>query len=307
MKILVTGSSGFLGGALCPQLEAAGHEVVRLNSKNCDLTKQGSLDAYSKEKFDQIYHLAVWTQAGDFCLYHPGEQWIVNQQMNTNMLAWWQKHQPQAKLITPGTSCAYNPKHPLSEDYYLEGDPIESLFAYGHSKRMVYVGLISLRRQYGLRYLYLIPSTLYGPGYHAEGKQLHFIFDLIRKIVGGKLHGEKVVLWGDGHQKRELVLVEDFVRIMVQLAEKVDNEILNIGAGEEFSIRHFAKIICDKVEYDFEKIEFDTSRYVGATSKCLKTEKLKQVMPEYQLTSLEEGLEKTIEWYMAEHGKTVTV
>src|SRR5688572_11245955 len=99
MRILVTGASGFLGSRLCQTLESAGHTVYRLSSKNCDLTVSDSLRKFSDERYDQIYHLAAWTQAGDFCLYHPGEQWIINEQMNANTLAWWQKFQPQAKLI----------------------------------------------------------------------------------------------------------------------------------------------------------------------------------------------------------------
>src|SRR3989344_1182901 len=112
MKILVTGATGFLGNYLCPYLESQGNEVIKANSKNCDLTKADSLGQFSTIKFNQIYHLAAWTQAGDFCLYHPGEQWIINQQMNTNMLAWWEEHEPQAKLILIGPSCTYAPNLP---------------------------------------------------------------------------------------------------------------------------------------------------------------------------------------------------
>jgi GDP-L-fucose synthase len=97
MKILVTGASGFLGKALGRELAARGDAVVSLNSKNCDLTIAGSLERFNDRAYDQVYHLAAWTQAGDFCLHHAGEQWIINQQINTNVLAWWQKHQPQAK------------------------------------------------------------------------------------------------------------------------------------------------------------------------------------------------------------------
>ena len=68
MKILVTGASGFLGTALCRELAAQGHELVQLNSRNCDLTRHDSLPAFGRVKYDQIYHLAAWTQAGDFCL-----------------------------------------------------------------------------------------------------------------------------------------------------------------------------------------------------------------------------------------------
>ena len=87
MQILVTGASGFLGRALCAKLETQGHTVTKLTSRN-DLTKLSSL--VSGEIFhrfyDVIYHLAAWTQAGDFCLHHQGDQWVINQQINTNVL-----------------------------------------------------------------------------------------------------------------------------------------------------------------------------------------------------------------------------
>ncbi|MGK7958009.1 MAG: NAD-dependent epimerase/dehydratase family protein, partial [Crocosphaera sp.] len=186
MKILITGASGFLGTNLCSQLETQGHDIIKLNSKNCDLTQPDSLLNFNHVNYDQIYHLAAWTQAGDFCLYHPGEQWIINQQMNTHVLTWWQKHQPQAKFICMGTSCAYDPDLPLVEENYLTGMPISSLFTYAMTKRMLYAGLLALNKQYGLKYLCLVPSTLYGTGYHTDGRQMHFIFDLIRKIIRGK-------------------------------------------------------------------------------------------------------------------------
>jgi GDP-L-fucose synthase len=305
MKILITGASGFLGTNLCRQLEAGGHELTRLSSKNCDLTDSNSLLAFNNQFYDQIYHLAAWTQAGDFCLYHPGEQWIVNQKINTYVLTWWQQYQPQAKLIGMGTSCAYDPTMDLVEDNYLVGLPIDSLFTYAMTKRMLYAGLLALNKQYGLNYLCLVPSTLYGTGYHTDGRQMHFIFDLIRKIIRGKLYAESVILWGDGYQSRELVFVEDFARIAIHLAQTVDNDLINIGAGEEFTIRHFAQLICDRVDYPFDKIQFDTSRYVGAKSKCLAVGKLQQYLPDLVLTPLELGLSKTIEWFWQEQEKLV--
>lgn len=305
MNILVTGATGFLGTNLCQQLEAKGYHLVRLGSKNCDLTRSGSLLPFGDRPYDYIYHLAAWTQAGDFCLSHPGEQWIINQQMNTNVLTWWQQYQPQAKFICMGTSCAYDPTLDLVEENYLTGTPIDSLFTYAMTKRMLYAGLLALNKQFGLRYLCLVPSTLYGTGYHTDGRQMHFIFDLIRKIIRGKLYGEPVILWGDGYQSRELVFVEDFARIAIGLAETVDNDLINIGAGEEFTIRHFAQLICNEVGYDFEQIQFDTSRYVGAKSKCLAVGKLQHYVPNLDLTPLELGLSKTIEWFWQEQEKLV--
>lgn len=294
MKILVTGATGFMGRFLCEAL--SDHEVVAVNSKNCDLTIADNLEQF-EERFDRIYHLAAWTQAGDFCLHHPGEQWIINQKINTNVLAFWQKYQPQAKLIAMGTSCSYACNLPLREETYLEGTPIESLYTYAMTKRMLLVGLKALHKQYGLNFLYVVPSTLYGPSYHTDGKQLHFIFDLIRKILAGKYEGEPVVLWGDGHQKRELIHVQDFVSALLYLSDSVSNRIVNIGAGEEHSIREFAKLICDCVEFPFEKIQFDLTKYVGAKSKVLEVDLLKQLYPEFVRTPLSVGIPQTVEWF----------
>jgi GDP-L-fucose synthase len=297
MKIIVTGSSGFLGIALCEYLEAHGHNLTKLNSKNCDLRKADSLSAFDSDKYDLLIHLAAWTQAGDFCIKHPGEQWIINQQINTNMLSWWAESQPQAKLVFMGTSCVYAPESELRETDYMLGEPIDSLYTYAMTKRMLYQGARALNKQFGLRYLCAVPSTLYGAGYHTDGRQMHFIFDLIRKIIRGKEYGEPVVLWGDGHQKRELVMVDDFVKILWELTQKFDNEIFNIGAGEEYSIRTFAEIICNSVGYPASQIEYDTQRYVGAKSKCLNVEKIRKALPDSHLQPLRQGLEKTIKWF----------
>jgi GDP-L-fucose synthase len=94
-----------------------------------------------------------------------------------------------------------------------------------------------------------------------------------------------------------LVLVDDFVQILWQLAQKFDNEIFNIGAGEEYPIRIFAESICKVVGYPVADIQYDSSRYVGAKSKCLNVEKIKEALPEYSLEALDVGLKKTIEWF----------
>jgi len=297
VKILVTGSSGFLGTALCRFLEERGHLLTKLTSKNCDLTQPVKMNSLINEKFDFLFHLAAWTQAGDFCIKHPGDQWIINQKINTHVLDWWASEQPQAKLIFMGTSCVYSPGSSLSETDYMVGEPIDSLYTYAMTKRMLYQGARALSKQYGLRYLCAVPSTLYGPGYHTDGRQMHFIFDLIRKIIRGKEYGESVVLWGNGYQKRELVFVDDFVKILWSIAGRFNNEIFNIGAGEEFSIKFFADLICDVVGYDSTLIIYDTSRYTGAESKCLNIEKIQKVVDDYSLISLNSGVAETIRWF----------
>lgn len=297
MKTLVTGATGFLGRFLCDALRKRGDEVTAIGSQEADLTRDGALSPWSGETFDLIFHLAAWTQAGDFCLYHPGEQWVINQRINTNVLAWWRTRQPHAKLVCMGTSCSYDPALELKEENYLAGTPIESLYTYAMTKRMLYVGMLAMHRQYGLRYLCLVPSTLYGPGYHTDGRQMHFIFDLIRKILWSRKTGEPVVLWGDGHQKRELVYVDDFVQIALRLAATRDNDLVNVGAGEEHSIRHFAGLICNRVGIAAEEISYDSARYVGARSKCLEIGRLRTLLPDLAFIPLEIGIGRTIAWF----------
>ena len=126
---------------------------------------------------------------------------------------------------------------------------------------------------------------------------MHFIFDLIRKIIRGKEYGEKVELWGNGYQRREIVYVDDFIGMLLKLSAQTDNEIINIGAGEDYNIREFASKICEIVGFDFSSISFDTTKYVGAKSKCLNTNKLKAFLPDQKMSSLEDGLKKTIAWF----------
>ena len=178
MKILVTGCSGFFGRHLVEILEAKGWELHFSNTQVGNLMCDKNLHIYNSIKFDYIFHLAAHTKAGDYCLHHKGEQFEINQRINSNILKYWNDHQRQAKMIAMGTSCSYSPELPLTEDNYLKGQPDEGLYTYAMTKRMLLVGLKSYAEQYGLKWLYFVPSTLYGPNF--EENDNHFIFDFIK-------------------------------------------------------------------------------------------------------------------------------
>lgn len=296
-NILITGSTGFLGTHLVNFLKKKNVKLKLLNSKNCDLRNFKNLQKLKKIKYDIIIHLAAWTQAGDFCLKFPGKQWLINQEINTNVLKYWYLYQKQAKMIAMGTSCSYSSKLSLKEKNYMKDEPIESLYTYAMTKRMLLQGLRALNKQFKMKYLYLIPSTLYGPNYHLDGRQMHFIFDLIRKIFEGKFHKKKVILWGNGNQRRELIHVKDFIKIMWNINSKYSNEIFNIGGGKEYSIKFFAKKISKILKFDESKIIYDTSKYVGAKSKNLDISKLKEFKIKTNQIKLENGIKEVIDWY----------
>lgn len=296
MKVFVTGGSGFLGQHLVKKLDALGQIVIAPGSKDCDLRNPKSLDSF-QDNYDLIFHLAAYTQAGDWCLTHPGEQWIVNQEINTNVLSWWHRNHSSTKLIAMGTSCSYAPGANLEETNYLLGEPIESLYTYAMTKRMLLQGLMAIGKQYNQKFLYLVPSTLYGSSYHTDGRQMHFIFDLIRKILRGKYFGNEVVLWGSGNQKREIVHVDDFIENLMSLLQIGAEGIYNLGSGQEFTIRHFAEVICGIVDYDFRNIKFDLDKYVGAESKVLCVTKARAALTQYANRDLTLGISEVIEWF----------
>jgi GDP-L-fucose synthase len=296
-NILITGGTGFLGKSLVKRfINDGNNNVISFSSAETNLLNHKALNKYNNNEFDHIYHLAAWTQAGDFCVYHPGEQWVINQQINSTVLNWWNVSQPQAKLISIGTSCVYDESMPHREENYLIGTPRDELFTYAMTKRMLLIGQMALNKQFGLNYLTVVPSTLVGPYYNIENKQLHFIFDLIKKIIEYKEKKRQVVLWGNGNQRRELVFVEDFVDILLLLDKQAENEVYNIGAGKDYSIRDFVFMICEILNVDTNEIQYDESRYVGAKAKFLDNGKINTILPEYQQKPLKEILEVTIDW-----------
>lgn len=287
MKILVTGSTGFVGKHLVKRLKEDKHEVVEINSTN--FTSMWNLE---KNSIDVIVHLAVKTEAGGYCQNHPGEQWIINNSINADMLAYWADNQQRAHMVTFGSSCGYNDKVVKSEDNYLKDEPETGYQVYGMVKRNLLVGLQALKQEFYMTYNYLIPSVFYGPDYNLNDK--HFIFDLIRKIVAAKKLGYTVTLWGDGTQERELIYIDDAIELIMACINNTDSPTMfNLSSGKTHTLKEYAQAICDIVGYDSSEIIWDKNQFVGSPSKKLVNTHLK----EFKFTPLHEGLQKTIEYY----------
>lgn len=293
---MLTGGSGFLGRALRKTLEKQNYTVFSTSDLKIDLTDLKQYKKIPSREYIKIFHLATWTRAGTFCKIYPGEQWIINEKINLNMLSWYIDNCPQAHFITLGTSAGYSSSdEELKEEDYLKGDPSIDYYGYSTSKRSLLYGLISLRAQFGTTFSYYIPSTIYGPNYHLDGRENHFIFDLIKKILLGKRLGHSVTLWGDGYQERQLIYLQDVVEVLVSRCKKLDNEVINLH-GHSSSIRNIARMICEIVGYDCSLISYDKNAFTGAKKKSLSSCKIDQYLKNIDRTTLQDGLKKTIRW-----------
>ena len=297
-KIFITGGNGFLGRHLVPIL-IKDNFVLSPSSKKLNLMNFSDFKNFNT-KFDEIYHLAAWTEAGDFCLNNQGTQWVNNQVMNSNVIKWWSTTQRKAKLIFIGSSCCYSEIGNFKEENFIHDIPHSSLMSYAMTKQMLAQGASACADQFNLKWLCLVPPTLYGTNYHTDGRQSHFIFDLIKKILRGKFYNKKVILWGNGNQKRELMHVNDFIKNILLVNKKINNQIVNVGSKKDYSIREFAKIISKIIGYNDKDIIYDVNKYVGVNKKKLNILKIKKIIPSYEkrLIDIKIGINEVINWYL---------
>ena len=292
-KALVLGSTGFFGRHFIKKAQNF-FELTNLNSKSCDLLTD-KIYEFCDVKYDYIFYFSVKTEAGGYCQKHPGEQFLINQRMNTTVLNYWKEIQPQAKFVTFGSSCSYSDDSIKTEENYLIGSCETGYEVYGMVKRMLLIGLRALSNEYGMKYLFFVPSCLYGTDYDKNDK--HFIYDILRKICDAKYVGSPTpVLWGNGHQRRELIYVDDAAEIVLKCLE-LENEVINLSTGKDYSIRDYAKIICKIVDYNFGNIEFDVTKFVGAREKKMAINKIKNS----NFTKPEEALRSVINYYINNH------
>jgi GDP-L-fucose synthase len=292
----VTGATGFLGTHLVRKLKELGWDVSISNTQHANLSSVDNLRCFDDIKFDYIFHLAAVTKAGDYCLKNPATQWLENQTINTNILKYWQTCQPQSKIICMGTSCSYAPNIPMKEDNYLLGEPEESLYTYAMTKRMLLNGLTAIENQHNLKWLYFIPSTLYGPDFELDDN--HFIFDFIRNCHNAKHKDKKFVVWGDGKQRRELIYIDDAIDAMIDLLG-YENEVFNLGSGEDNTINEFATLVCDAYNYNSNLIEHDLHKYVGVKEKKINTEKVLSYLKgvPFIKTNLRDGIQSCVDYF----------
>jgi GDP-L-fucose synthase len=307
-KILVTGGAGFLGVPLVQKLIERGarpRDIFIPRSDMFDLRYQKTCARVVRGR-DIVIHLAANAGGIGWNRKHPGALFYDNAAMGI-LLMEEARISGVEKFVQIGTVCSYPfrpPRIPFQEDDLWEGYPEKTNAAYGIAKKALMVMGQAYREEYGFNVIFLLPANLYGPGDHFfEPEKSHVIPALVKKFVDARDAGaEPVEVWGTGlHEgvpvSREFLYVEDAAEAIVLATERYNGpEPVNLGSGQEVTIKDLVEMICRMSRYQGEVVR-DPSRPDGQPRRCLDTSRAREAFGWAAATPLEEGLRKTIEWY----------
>jgi GDP-L-fucose synthase len=304
-RMLVTGGAGFLGSCvvrcLLDEWGARKEDIVVPRSRNVDLRVwENCVNAV--EGIDVIVHLAAKVGGIGYNMNNPATLFYDNAIMGIQLMEAARRANVE-KFVAVGTICAY-PKFtpvPFKEDYIWNGYPEETNAPYGLAKKMLLVQTQSYRKQYGFNAIYLLPVNLYGPGDNFDPQSSHVIPAIIMKVCDAKRSGEDhITLWGTGSATREFLFVKDAAEGILLATDKYNKaDPVNLGSGREISIRDLAEMIVDLIGYEGE-IRWDPSRPDGQPKRCLDTSRALSEFEFKARTLLEDGLRRTIDWYLGE-------
>jgi GDP-L-fucose synthase len=300
MKVLVTGGTGFVGHHLQEELARRGLSFFAFGRRQFDLTHREQADAVFKQHQDAglILHLASFQAAGEFPARHTAEQFFINNLIHNHALEAWRKFIPHARLVAVGASCAYpSAAQAMTEDKIFDGPIHGSVYAYGATKRLLYTGILAYNDQFKLNGNYVVPAAMYGENDDFDETTAHVPAALVGRFVRAvKMAAPEVEIWGDGSQVRDFMDVKDFVRGLLDLAPRLERDIVNLAPGRGKTIKELALTVGEAANYR-GKIIFNASRYTGAKEKFVDATKLRE---KFDLTinhELMPGIRRTVEWF----------
>ena len=309
-RITITGGKGFLGTHLINKLKEKGYQHLYIAViPDYDLVNLEDIKRmYDDSKPDIVIHLAAKVGGIGFNQENPATLFYENLMMGIQLLHEGYLRKVE-KFVAIGTICAY-PKYtpvPFKEEDLWNGYPEETNAPYGLAKKMMLVQSQAYRKQYGFNSIFLLPVNLYGPGDNFDPKSSHVIPALIKKMVDAQkienrkseIENGKVVVWGTGKATREFYYVEDAAEAIILAMERYNkSDPINIGAGFEISIRELVKMIVELSGFK-GRIIWDKSKPDGQPRRMLDTTKAFAEFGFKAKTSFEEGLKKTIQWYIS--------
>jgi GDP-L-fucose synthase len=307
--VVVTGGGGFLGRHVVRVLQEQGCRrvfVPRRRSLNgnvgYDLTDENAVRRlFDDAEPDVVLHLAGEVGGIGANRDNPGRFFYANMAMGLHLIEHARRNGVE-KFVQVGTICSYprDTPVPFREDDLWNGYPEETNAPYGIAKKALGVMLDGYRKQYGMSGIQLLPVNLYGPHDNFDEYSSHVIPALIRKCVDARDAGaSEIVCWGTGTVSREFLFVEDAARAVVLAAERYDDpEPMNLGRGEEITIADLVARIADHCGYT-GAVRWDRSKPDGQPRRCLDTTRARERIGWSAGTSLDEGLRRTIDWWLA--------
>jgi len=301
-RVLVTGGAGFLGVCVVAHLLKKGcRSISSPRSREYDLVDNEAVKRlYRDAEPDVVIHLAAVVGGIGANRENPGSFFYDNLMMGVQMMEQGRRCGVE-KFVAIGTICAY-PKFtpvPFKEENLWNGYPEETNAPYGLAKKMLLVQAQAYRQQYGFNAVYLLPVNLYGPGDNFDPSSSHVIPALIKKCVDAVRNGDRQIeVWGTGTATREFLYVEDAAEGIVLATEHYNlSEPVNLGAGFEISIRDLVNLIVEMTGFK-GKVVWDETKPDGQPRRMLDTTRAEKYFGFKAKTSFEEGLKKTIAWYL---------
>ena len=301
-RVFIAGAQGMVGSAIKRNLESKNYnDIYWVRKKNCDLRNRLEVDAYFKQAQPEYVFLAAAKVGGiGGNSTYPADFIYDNLMIQTNVIDAAYRHGVK-KLLFLGSSCIYPkfPKIPITEDQLMTSPLEESNSAYAIAKIAGMRMCQAYRQQYGFNAISLMPTNLYGPNDNFDINNGHVFPSLIAKFHGSlekSIHWV-VKLWGDGSPKREFLHVDDLAEACYICMQKYDDaEHINVGTGEDVTIKELAETIVDVVGYKND-YEWDTDKPNGTPRKVLNVDKIKSLGWEPKI-GLREGIESTYKWYV---------
>jgi GDP-L-fucose synthase len=303
--VLVTGGAGFLGSHLVDLIKTLNpKKIIIPRSKDYDL-REKAVCASLVKNVDIVIHLAANVGGIGYNQEFPGTLFYDNLLMGVHLMEEARKAKVK-KFVAIGTICAY-PKFtpvPFKEENLWNGYPEETNAPYGLAKKMLLVQSQAYRSQYNFNSIYLLPVNLYGPGDNFNPKSSHVIPALIKKFVDARnTKKPSVEIWGTGKPTREFLYVEDAVKAIILATEKYNSsEPVNLGSSFEISIKELAQTVKKVVGYK-GKVVFNTDKLDGQPRRKLDVSRANKEFGFKSETSFEEGLKKTVKWYVDFYNK----
>jgi GDP-L-fucose synthase len=289
-----------VGSALVRQLHANGyHNIIYRTHRELDLTDQAATEAFFREEKPEYVFLAAAKVGGIHAnSTYPADFFTENMLIAVNVIrSAYLNH--AKKVMVLGSSCIY-PKlcpQPIKEEYLLTGELEPTNEAYALAKISAVKMCQYYNRQYGTKYISIMPASLYGVNDTFDVNNSHVIPSMIIKMAEAKKAKKPFVeLWGTGTPLREFLYVDDMADAAIFLMENYeDDNIINVGSGQEISIRALAKMIADIVGYEGE-IRFDTSKPDGTPRRVIDSTRIAQMGWRPKI-GMEEGLKREIDYY----------